>query len=371
MIGFALVACAGRYRTEFAGRGAVGDAPRLAAGTYELALAVAVPRAQVVAWTVTCGEAVVASGQVGETFEHYKERRLADLTVQRDDDRRDAASAAGLVAGVLAPRAKVTVEVAPLPPVSELPAGDVGAARLTARASFVVAGDGACAVRASGADAVAGDYSLTRVHDLAAEAQARTEAARGGAVAVRARVSADLVAAGADATALERRAHAVAVVVEGRRDEAVAARARVVALLETWGAHEREESDPRAVALETRDRISSELIALGAHRHATATATATVTATATATIQPHGLGRSRHHTRTRTRARERAGARAAAPARSPVTVAERRRRQLLVRRLHLLRPLRLLHLLDRRAAPQHHPRRRPRQQRRRGQHVAE
>nr|HEX4318739.1 hypothetical protein [Kofleriaceae bacterium] len=186
-------ACGGSLRRESVGRGAIGaqsPTPKLATGDYELALALDVPRAQVVAWTMSCDGHDVARGQVGETFEAYRARRLAELTKQRADKVGTAAA----VVGLFVPRPKgVTVEAAvEVPPVTELPAGDVGAGRLTDKLTLEAVA-GVCAVTA----AVPGQWELTHVWDPDQQRRELASARRSDAIDARGRVEAWLVMDGA------------------------------------------------------------------------------------------------------------------------------------------------------------------------------
>ena len=119
--------CAGRVHTEFVGTGtaivqprtevaassAVSEAPwavargmQLPAGSYELAMAFDIPRAQEVEWTISC-PGVSLSGIAGETFESYRARRLAEMREQVRRDRERVSAASGAVIGTFAPRAVV------------------------------------------------------------------------------------------------------------------------------------------------------------------------------------------------------------------------------------------------------------------------
>src|SRR5688572_30334440 len=126
-----LVACAGstRYRSELVGTGngmvasrASGDAQsdrvaapgaggiQLAQGTYELAMRFDLPRAQIVDWKIVCPGADVV-GQVGETFDQYRERRIAELRREREQERERVATATSIVVGAVAPRARAETRV--------------------------------------------------------------------------------------------------------------------------------------------------------------------------------------------------------------------------------------------------------------------
>ncbi|MBA3818169.1 MAG: hypothetical protein H0X17_04710, partial [Deltaproteobacteria bacterium] len=116
-------ACGGRYRTELVGhghgsvaaRGTIGAttttdavaAPgaggiQLPQGTYDLALRFDIPRAQVIDWKLGCPGVEVA-GQVGESFDAYRERRQSELAAQLERDRARAAVATTMVVEAIAP----------------------------------------------------------------------------------------------------------------------------------------------------------------------------------------------------------------------------------------------------------------------------
>src|SRR6185369_2408168 len=118
-----LVACASHYRTEL-----VGERPVLAtaaaelalpAGSYDLALRFDLPRAQLIEWSVSCSGATSETpiaGSLGEPFEAYRTRRLAELRAERDRQRRDVAALTGAVLGsagarVQTPNATVEAQV--------------------------------------------------------------------------------------------------------------------------------------------------------------------------------------------------------------------------------------------------------------------
>src|SRR5262245_43991720 len=108
---FVLVcACASHFKTEVVGGGAAvirargaanseaSSGVQLARGQYDFALHFDLTRAQVVEYTVAC-PGVEQHGSIGETFEAYRQRRLAQLRAQREQDRKNAAAATSLVVG--------------------------------------------------------------------------------------------------------------------------------------------------------------------------------------------------------------------------------------------------------------------------------
>ena len=220
-----LAACGGtRYRTELVGHGngmvssrvAVAETDLVAApgaggiqlpqGNYELAMRFDVPRAQLVDWKIVC-PGVNIDGQAGETFEQYRERRLAELHRDREEHRARAQAAANIVVGAVTPRARVgNAEVhahvdvrADVNEVIELAPDDVGRGSFVASARVMTAGDGVCALQVSADDAdVRAAFTVTRIRDLDAEQRMRTIAAREVAVRVRDQLTAQLVTAGAD-----------------------------------------------------------------------------------------------------------------------------------------------------------------------------
>ncbi|MDQ3367863.1 MAG: hypothetical protein M3680_20760, partial [Myxococcota bacterium] len=120
-------ACGGRYRTELVGQGHGSIAARgsvaatattdavtapgaggiqLPQGTYDLALRFDIPRAQLLDWKLVC-PGVELTGQVGEPFEAYRERRQAELTAQVERDRARGAAATTLLIEAIAPPPRV------------------------------------------------------------------------------------------------------------------------------------------------------------------------------------------------------------------------------------------------------------------------
>jgi hypothetical protein len=216
---FGLAACGGaRYRTELVGHGngvvasRVGasvpsqiDGIQVAQGNYEVAMRFDVPRAQLVDWRVTCPN-VSVEGQSGETIEQYRERRIAELQRERDQDAARTSVAASFVAGAIA-KARVDVDVH-AGQVIDLAPGDVGAGTVVATANVVTGGDGLCTLQVAADDpTVRAAFTITRIRDLDAEERMRTIARREVAVKARGQLSAQLVTAGAKPQA--REAHVV------------------------------------------------------------------------------------------------------------------------------------------------------------------
>src|SRR5262245_28238205 len=91
-------ACGGHFKREVVGSGAAAVQVRgteaqvqagsiaLTHGTYELTLRFDVPRAQIVEWSVAC-PGIERRGAVGQTFEAYRERRIAELRRERERER--------------------------------------------------------------------------------------------------------------------------------------------------------------------------------------------------------------------------------------------------------------------------------------------
>jgi len=268
-LGLTLVACAPRYRTQIVGSGhvlvgasAAGSAPGggavalSATGLHRVRMSVQLPRALLVRYQLTCPGGVALSGEMGETFDAYRQRRLAELERERTQKKQAVGALAGAVLGqatagadVQTPNAEAHVEAhadgqavgeaaadQALAPV-KLDPQDTGARVLTRTLDFDATEPGACSLSvvsaADGQDltGVAGTYVVNQVVDLRAEARARHYAARTHAIEVRGTISAALVASGADPekrarereaaeAAARAKAHAAALV----RAEAEAAR---------------------------------------------------------------------------------------------------------------------------------------------------
>ena len=281
-----LAACGGtRYRTELVGPGNATDvssAPgaggiQVPQGNYELAMRFQVPRAQVVEWKIIC-PGVDLGGQVGESFDRYRERRLGEIARDREDQAARAEAAANLVVGSVA-RARVEVHAGD--PI-ELAPDDVGGGTLVTAARVITARDGVCTLQVDAADPeVRASFTVTRIRDLGAEQRMRTIAAREGAVKARGQLTTQLVTAGANPSVQPRRtepsAEARAIYARQeyilyltgkcdadpkRRDRAVEdERTRREARLMAY-AEIAQRSDQ--AALRTRDDLRAQLLALGA-----------------------------------------------------------------------------------------------------------
>jgi len=211
-------------------------------GTYDIDLRIGVPRAQLVDWKVTCTDRE-QHGTVGQAFDDYRDRRLAQLTTEREQQAKIqgrapaqprpmgaviVARAAG--ARVVTPVGRVIVRPAPvvvrseattrpvpveleeleIPPVTELPPGDLGQGVYPANVRVTTASDGVCAITAVSDDPnVSAFFSITRVRDLGAEEADRKQQIYVGAVTARGRVTQRLLADGADLHAKQRRLAAV------------------------------------------------------------------------------------------------------------------------------------------------------------------
>ena len=109
-------ACGGaRFRAEHAGNGIALVTPRgapaapsagipVGQGAYDVRLHFDVPRAQLVEWQVQCPGAE-SQGSLGEPFEAYRTRRLAQLKTERERDRQTAGAVTSILVGAIAPNA--------------------------------------------------------------------------------------------------------------------------------------------------------------------------------------------------------------------------------------------------------------------------
>ncbi len=236
-LGLALVACAPRYRAQVVGSGHVvvgapaapaGGAPGgggvalSQTGQHQVTMTVTLPRALRLRYDLRC-PGVEQSGELGETFEAYKQRRLAELERERTQKKQAVGALTGAVLGqataatdVQTPNAEAHVEAhadgqaageavadQALAPVQLDPA-DTGARVLTRKLTFAAAEPGTCALSIASAapdqdlTGVTGSYVVEQIVNLRAEARARHYAARGHAIEVRGQISASLVARGAD-----------------------------------------------------------------------------------------------------------------------------------------------------------------------------
>jgi hypothetical protein len=181
-------ACAGRYRTEPVGpvgygtafvqprtepRGpdateerppwATGGGVQLAKGSYELALAFDIPRAQIVDWTVTC-PGVELSGSAGEPFATYRTRRIGELRAARGEPENARVASLSSI-GLFAVHTEAISDAVATPDV-DLPPGDVGAARLATMVRVTTSGPGVCALTSTADDAtVVGTFQVRRIDD--------------------------------------------------------------------------------------------------------------------------------------------------------------------------------------------------------------
>lgn len=269
--------CAPRFRHDVVGssRATIGRGPALAAipvsdasSRHIVALDVWLPRAVEVEYIVDCPGHQL-TGVVGETWDHYRERRIAELRRQRGQQVRTTGAVVGAVTGaagvgaeVVTPGGEAYVEAgvdgraagelaadAALPEIT-LDPRDTGAQRHQRRFELVPEAAGQCtAVIASAHDGQELDgivvvLDVERVVDVGAERAAARARARDGAIEVRGGVRAGLVAGGADPEYRAKRARA-------RAGVAIDVRADVRADLIAGGA----DPDARAKAAAERERL--------------------------------------------------------------------------------------------------------------------
>jgi hypothetical protein len=179
------------------------------------------PRALEVHYAIEC-PAGREQGVAGETWEAYRERRLAELERERAEKARMAGAVTDALLGDIGAKAKVetpagqgevearvdgqavgeAVAGQALPPVALSPA-DTGAQRIT-RTLEVAPGSGQCELSVwserpeQDLRGLTGSLTATAIVDLDEERRARVAVVRQGALAVRAEVGAGLVAQGAD-----------------------------------------------------------------------------------------------------------------------------------------------------------------------------
>jgi hypothetical protein len=217
-LALAAMGCVGHIRSEVVGQGATSRDPLAAdhgrfaaaarssdlpAGSYEVALAFELPHAQVVEYAVTC-PGVERRGTVGETLDAYRARRIAELRGDRDRQRAIAAGLTNAVAGdahadvgPVRVDANAGAAVALAIPDPPLPPGDLGARRVEASVHVVTTAAGACAISAVADDPIAGEYRVTRIRDLDAEARLRIMATTTPVAHARAALEQQLVGFGA------------------------------------------------------------------------------------------------------------------------------------------------------------------------------
>jgi hypothetical protein len=233
------VGCASRLRRDFLGRGGAtvtavestpGDAasPSSAPGsgavgvhagdTLEIAWTITQPRAERLRYAIACGGNHLDPIEVGETFEQYQARRVAELRAERDRQRAVVSSVASAFVPNVAAQGTVQTangqgtvtagvdreavgDAVAANVVSDeivLPPGDVGAGALTGVETITALADGPCEMTVfTDTAGVVGVYSVTRVVDVAAEKRARDEAQRAAAIEARGQLTASLYAAGA------------------------------------------------------------------------------------------------------------------------------------------------------------------------------
>jgi hypothetical protein len=205
----------------------VAGIPVKAGDQIEVLWTIQQPRAERLRYAIACPGAATEPIEIGETFDEYRDRRLAELRAQAERDRKNVAAITGIVAGAVAPRVGARVETpegsadveagvdgqavgdaVAASTVSDqvaLPAGDVGAGTLTGTTRLAVDGDGACTMTVfTDTPGVAGGFSVTRVVDLREERRARDAARREAAIDVRGKLTGTLIAVGADPTAKQR-----------------------------------------------------------------------------------------------------------------------------------------------------------------------
>ena len=263
-----LTACGGaaRFRAEHAGTGvavvsqrgavvAAGAPIAVGQGAYDLRLHFDVPRAQLVEWSVACPGAE-STGSVGEPFEAYRTRRLAQLKADRERDAQTAGAVTNALVGAFAPRVTASAQNGPVrtdvsvePGAAagtavassidqgsiELPPGDYGAGPIETVVHVVTNAPGSCTVTAVADDPnVLGRFDLVHIRDLEAEAHARDAAIVTASAQARTAMTAQLVAEGGDVTKREREREAAA---RAEAEAGAAARARAEASLEVEHAH--------------------------------------------------------------------------------------------------------------------------------------
>jgi len=212
---------------------------QLGRGSYDLALSFDVPRAQVVEYELSCPGLFARKGSVGETFEQYRARRIAQLNQMAARDRQAMSAVVGAVAPNLGVRGQAqSTQVTPagtatttttvdaqvsgqaagtavaqeaFPEIRELPPGDVGRGRLDARMNVTLGEEATCSLLAYADDAnVLVGYQLTHIRNLKQEAQEKRIAANEAAAGVRVQLTAQLEANGADPLALQKKREAEA-----------------------------------------------------------------------------------------------------------------------------------------------------------------
>ena len=233
-------ACAGssRFRAEHAGQGVAVVSPRgapaapgstiaVGPGAYDLKLHFDVPRAQVVEWQVACPGAD-QQGSLGEPFEAYRTRRLAQLRAERERDAQTAGAVTSALVGAFAPSVVASGQSGPVRADAQVSGQALGAAAGTAAAAsvdqnvqldpndvgggpvetvvhVVTSAPGTCTVTAIADDAnVPGRFELIHIRDLQGEQEARDAAIATATVHARTELATQLQVYGGDPTLRQR-----------------------------------------------------------------------------------------------------------------------------------------------------------------------
>lgn len=238
-------ACGGaRFRAEHAGNGIALVTPRgapaapsagipVGQGAYDVRLHFDMPRAQLVEWQVQCPGAE-SQGSLGEPFEAYRTRRLAQLKADRERDRQTAGAVTSILVGAIAPNVSAHGQSGPVradAQVSgqavgdaagtavansidmnvELAPGDVGGGPVETVVHVMTTAPGACVVTAVADDPnVGGRFELVHIRDLEAEARMRDFAIDNADSHARAALTTQLVAFGGDPALRQRQRDAAA-----------------------------------------------------------------------------------------------------------------------------------------------------------------
>jgi hypothetical protein len=257
--------------------------------------AVRLPSALELAWTVSC-PGLEQSGVLGETFEAYRTRRLAEL----EEERQHQASLIGALVGAAVPSVQASGQAAGpgfqagaqgrvdpgqvaaaaaygASPAPQLPAGDVGARIVEGEVELGAVSPGSCVLTLRNArpeqdvSGVVVDVALDRTIDIAAEEQTRmaaVEAAvREAAFGARASLVVELQGAGAtertvwdrQQAALALRGSWLAVLVEAGADPGLRARERAEAEAERQRRAQEDEARRRERLAAETARLQVEL----------------------------------------------------------------------------------------------------------------
>lgn len=280
-----IAACGGsaRFRAEHAGEGvavvtprggtaAPGSAIAVGQGAYDLKLHFDVPRAQVVEWQVACPGAD-QQGSLGEPFEAYRTRRLAQLRAERERDAQTAGAVTSALVGAFAPSVTASGQSGPVRADAQvsgqalgaaagtaayasvdqnvqLAPGDVGGGPVETIVHVVTSAPGACTVTAIADDAnVNGRFELIHIRDLEREQQARDAAIATATIHARTELSTQLQGLGGDPTFRQRQRDAEAQARAAAEAKAGAeARARAEADLVVQREHDRRRAEEEAAA---------------------------------------------------------------------------------------------------------------------------